>query len=342
MSAASEMAQRLAREAEAVCRRYLPAGRREGCYWRIGDVQGTPGGSLYVHLYGIAAGKWADGATGEHGDLLDLIGANRGLGRLRDVLAEARGFLGQPRPPSACGGWTPSVAVGSPEAARRLFARSLPIAGTLAETYLRNRGLPDIRTSGPLRFQPRCWYRDAGDRFVAGPALVAAVTGLDGQITGVQRLWLDPVGGGKAAMPSPRRALGHLLGNGVRFGVARDALAAGEGIETMLALRLALPVLPAVAALSAGHLAALRLPPALRRLYIARDNDAAGQRAVDRLGDRADAAGVEVRVLVPQAKDLNDDLRDLGLAMLRAHLRAQLAPEDGAGGWKIADPGGNG
>ncbi|BAI71782.1 hypothetical protein AZL_011440 [Azospirillum sp. B510] len=342
MSAASEMAQRLAREAEAVCRRYLPAGRREGCYWRIGDVQGTPGGSLYVHLYGIAAGKWADAATGEHGDLLDLIGANRGLDRLRDVLAEARAFLGQPRICPGPGAREAPVSAGTPVAARRLFARSLPVAGTLAEAYLRNRGLPDIRTSGPLRFQPRCWYWDAGDRFVAGPALVAAVTDLDGRITGVQRLWLDPVGAGKAAMPSPRRALGRLLGNGVRFGVARDALAAGEGIETMLALRLALPVLPAVAALSAGHLAALRLPSALRRVYIALDNDAAGQRAVDRLGDRADAAGVEVRVLAPQAKDFNDDLRDHGPAMLRAHLRAQLAPEDAAGGWETADPGGNG
>ncbi|WP_448192847.1 DUF7146 domain-containing protein [Azospirillum sp. sgz301742] len=337
MSAASEMAQRLAREAEAVCRRYLPVGRREGRYWRIGDVQGTPGSSLYVHLHGIAAGKWADAATGEHGDLLDLIGANRGLDRLRDVLAEARAFLGQPRIGPGPGNREAPVSGGSPEAARRLFVRSLPIAGTLAEAYLRNRGLPDIRNFGPLRFQPRCWYRDAEDRFAAGPALVAAVTDLGGRITGVQRLWLDPTGGGKAAMPSPRRALGHLLGNGVRFGVAHDALAAGEGIETMLALRLALPVLPVVAALSAGHLAAMRLPSALRRLYIARDNDAAGQRAVDRLGDRADAAGVEVRVLAPQAKDVNDDLRDHGLAMLRAHLRAQLAPEEGAAGWETGD-----
>ncbi len=340
MSAASEMAQRLAREAEAVCRRYLPVGRREGRYWRIGDVQGTPGGSLYVHLHGVAAGKWADAATGEHGDLLDLIGANRGFDRLRDVLAEARAFLGQPRIGPGPGDREAPVSAGSPEAARRLFVRSRPIAGTLAEAYLRNRGLPDIRNSGPLRFQPRCWYRDADGQFAAGPALVAAVTDLDGRITGVQRLWLNPVGGGKAAMPSPRRALGHLLGNGVRFGVARDALAAGEGIETMLALRLALPVLPAVAALSAGHLAALRLPSALRRLYITRDNDAAGQRAVDRLGDRADAAGVEIRVLAPQAKDINDELQEHGLWGLRAHLRAQLAPEEGAGGWETGDPGG--
>ncbi|CAO3425641.1 DUF7146 domain-containing protein [Azospirillum doebereinerae] len=328
MSAASEMAQRLAREAEAVCRRYLPQGRREGRYWRIGDLQGTPGRSLYVRLQGATAGKWTDAATGEHGDLLDLIGENRGFDRLRDVLAEVRAFLGHPPLAPASDQPEPPASAGSSEAARRLFARSRPIAGTLAEVYLRNRGLPDIRKADSLRFQPRCWYRDAADRFAQGPALIAAVTDPEGRITGVQRTWLDPSGRSKAAMVSPRRALGQLLGNGVRFGVADDVLAAGEGVETMLALQAALPGLPVVAALSAGHLAALRLPPALRRLYVARDNDPAGCRAVERLGTRAEAVGIEALILAPQAGDFNDDLLVDGVAALRAHLRVQLAPED--------------
>jgi hypothetical protein len=38
-----------------------------------------------------------------------------------------------------------------------------------------------------------------------------------------------------------------------------DVLAAGEGIETVLSLRQALHFLPAIAALSAAHLAAVRL-----------------------------------------------------------------------------------
>ena len=332
MSMAAEMAQRLAREAEAVCRHYLPHGRREGRYWRVGDVHGTPGESLYVRLHGTAAGRWADPAAGEIGDLLDLIGLNRGLGRLTEVLDEARAFLSLPRAPPE---WhrEPAAPVGSQEAARRLFARSRPLAGTLAETYLRNRGIPDARKYSSLRFQPRCWYRDADDRLAQGPALIAAVTGLDGRLTGVQRTWLDPSGGGKAAMPSPRRALGHLLGNGVRFGVARDVLAAGEGVETVLALRTALPALPMVAALSAGHLAALRLPPMLRRLYVARDNDAAGRRAAERLGNHAESLGIEALVLTPLGGDVNDDLLAHGVTALRAHLRAQLALEDVARFW---------
>ena len=138
-------------------------------------------------------------------------------------------------------------------------------------------------------------------------------------------------------MTSPRRALGHLLGNGVRFGVAHDVLAAGEGIETMLALRTALPALPMVAALSAGHLAALRFPPPLRRLYIARDNDAAGRGAAERLERRAEATGIEARTLTPLFGDFNDDLRACGVAAVRAHLRTQLAPEDGTRFWLPAD-----
>src|SRR5271163_4532496 len=103
ISAAADLARRLARDAEAVCRHYLSKGRRSGRYWIAGDVMNTPGRSLYVRLHGPdygpgVAGKWTDAATGEHGDLLDLIARNRGLDRLRDVLDEARAFLSLPKP----------------------------------------------------------------------------------------------------------------------------------------------------------------------------------------------------------------------------------------------------
>lgn len=73
---AAELSERLAQSAQAVCRHYLPAGRREGRYWMVGDVAGTPGRSLYVRLFETergAVGNWVDAATGEHGDLVDLI-----------------------------------------------------------------------------------------------------------------------------------------------------------------------------------------------------------------------------------------------------------------------------
>ncbi|MDA8252160.1 MAG: toprim domain-containing protein [Rhodospirillales bacterium] len=267
-----------------------------------------------------------DAATGQHGDLLDLIRLNRGLDRLGDTLGEARAFLGLPKQELGC---VPARA-GSSDSARRLFALSRPIVGTLAETYLRNRGIIGrLEVVPALRFHPTCFYRahDAAPR-EAWPALIAAVTGPDGVITGVHRTWLDRDGAGKAPIATPRRALGHLLGNAVRFDRVSDVLAAGEGIETMLSLRCLLPDMPMAAALSASHLTSLILPPALCRLYIARDNDAAGRHAAMCLRDRARAAGIEARILWPVTNDFNADLRRFGADALLGRLRVQLTPED--------------
>jgi hypothetical protein len=335
-SQAAKLACRLARDAETVCRRYLSNGRRQGRYWVVGDVANTPGRSLFVRLSGPesgkgAAGKWTDAATGEHGDLLDLIALSMGLEHFNDVLDEARAFLSLPRVPPLSECRTPQAPapMGSPEAARRLFAASRQITGTIAEAYLRNRGITAFHETAALRFHPRCYYRpDADAPTKVWPALIAAVTDLAGTITGAHRTWLDPSGGDKAPVDTPRRAMGHLLGHGVRFGTAADVMAAGEGIETMLSLRSVLLRMPMLAALSANHLAAILLPATLRRLYVARDRDAAGDVAVAALTERARAAGIEALTLSPTLGDFNEDLRNLGVDELRATLPVQLVPED--------------
>jgi len=206
---------------------------------------------------------------------------------------------------------------------------SEPIAGTIAETYLRKRGITALHEAGALRFHPRCYYRhDADAPTEVWPALIAAVTDLADNITGVHRTWLDPSGNDKASIDTPRRAMGHLLGHGVRFGVASDVVAAGEGLETMLSLRCALPHLPMLAALSANHLAAILFPATLRRLYVARDRDPAGDIAVATLAERAQLAGIEALTLSPALGDFNEDLRKLSVDNLRAALRVQLSLED--------------
>ena len=339
---AGDLARRLAHDAEAVCRYYLSNGRREGRYWLVGDVHNTPGRSLFVRLIGGesgggAAGKWTDAAAGSHGDLLDIIRETCGYTDFRDVAAEARRFLSLPHPerqpasypdPAAGPNNSPAQA-GSPEAARRLFKASQPIAGSIVESYLRHRGITALHGMHHLRFHPSCYYRPHPDELgQSWPAMIAAVTDLAGNITGVHRTWLDPSGRGKAAVETPRRALGQLLGNAVRFGAVQDILAVGEGIETLLSLRCALPTMPMAAALSAAHLAAILFPPALRRLYIVRDADPAGDGAVGRLLDRNRVVGIEALVLSPQLGDFNEDLCTLGLVELRGALRVQIAPED--------------
>jgi hypothetical protein len=210
-----------------------------------------------------------------------------------------------------------------------LFAASVPVAGTLADTYLRSRGITQGGTMSALRFHPKCWHRDDGQtRSIPRPALIAAVTDGAGALQGVHRTWLAHDGKGKAAVETQRRAMGHLLGNAVRLTPHDDILVIGEGIETMLSLSEAASGLPLWAALSSGHLGAVLLPEGLQRLYIAIDRDPAGQRAAERLSVRATEVGIAVRVLEPRLGDFNDDLRANGKKALRQHLAGQIGLED--------------
>jgi hypothetical protein len=342
---ASQISHRLGQQAEAVCRHYLSQGYREGRYWLVGNAQNVPGRSLYVRLVDMekgVAGKWTDAATGEHGDLLDIIALNQGHHQLRDTLDEARRFLSLPIPvidPDQDRNRLKSkVAAGSPAAAKRLFSASKPLLGNLATTYLHQRAILTLRATDPLRFHPHCYYRpskdDAPGTCTAWPALIAAVTDLSGQQTGVHRTFLSASGLDsdaltKAPVASPRRAMGNLLGHAIRFGMTGDVMIAGEGIETMLSLREVLPDMPLVAATSSAHLAAILFPPTLRRLYVARDNDPAGLGAVATLTQRAEPAGIDVIPLVPDLGDFNDDLRQLGAIHLGAALARQLISSDG-------------
>jgi hypothetical protein len=66
ISQAGDLARRLARDAEAVCRHYLSNGQHCGHYWVAGDVMNTPGRSLYVRLQGPESGPGAAGKWSEH------------------------------------------------------------------------------------------------------------------------------------------------------------------------------------------------------------------------------------------------------------------------------------
>ncbi|GLK83385.1 hypothetical protein GCM10017653_14540 [Ancylobacter defluvii] len=164
--------------------------------------------------------------------------------------------------------------------------------------------------------------------------MIAVVTDLGGKVTGAHRTWPDPRHRDKAPIDTPRRAMGDLLSNAVRFGLGSGVMAACEGIETVLSLRQVLPDMPMLAARSAAHLAAIRFPDTLRRLYIVRDNDPAGNNARDSLIGRANAVGIEAIVLAPRLGDFNEDLRRLGVDSLRTLARVQVAPRTSPASWR--------
>lgn len=68
-----------------ICMELLPEGKAEGGCWKVGSVSGEKGRSLSVFLNGDNAGKWTDFATGEHGDVIDLVQLSQRL-NLNDAM----------------------------------------------------------------------------------------------------------------------------------------------------------------------------------------------------------------------------------------------------------------
>lgn len=83
---------------ESVLATLFPTGKKRKGKFLIGDVLGSPGDSLEVVLDGEKAGLWTDRATGDGGDIFDLIAANLGANAHTDfprVMQHAADLLGR-------------------------------------------------------------------------------------------------------------------------------------------------------------------------------------------------------------------------------------------------------
>ena len=186
--------------------------------------------------------------------------------------------------------------------ARRCWRAAGPISGTLAERYLRARGITcDLPPT--LRFHPECWHGPTARKV---PAMVAAVS-VGRKIVGVHRTYLaEP---GVKAFDNAKLMLGCCAGGAVRLSGGLGPLVAAEGAETSLSLLSGLQhARPRVwAALSTSGMAGLILPPDPGELVIAPDGDMPGRKAAEKLADRAVAAGWRVRIMrCPDGADWND------------------------------------
>jgi len=188
--------------------------------------------------------------------------------------------------------------------ARATWAEAVPIHGTLAETYLRVRGitcpLPDT-----LRYHVQGWHPTA-QRL---PMMVGRIDG--SERLGVHRTYLRADGRSKAAVDPPKAMLGTCAGGAVRLSDGAGRLVVAEGIETALSLLSGLLPGPATvwAALSTSGMRGLTLPPVPGRLTIAADGDAPGRAAASALASRAAALGWRVSLLpAPEGRDWNDVL----------------------------------
>ena len=104
--------------------------------------------------------------------------------------------------------------------------------------------------------------------------------------------------------------------------LGRASAAAGRALPVGVVVRI---VCDALAGLSAAHLAAWEIPAGLRRLVIAADNDRAGRSATRKLAERAEAAGIDVEMIVARGEDFNSDLRDGSSERLRRQLASSIS-----------------
>jgi putative DNA primase/helicase len=190
--------------------------------------------------------------------------------------------------------------------ARKIWAKSLPIDGSIAETYLRTRGL-----AGPwpatLRFNPRLTYQPGLEL----PGLVAAITRWpDRSLCGIHRTFLRLDGLGKAGVSTARKALGSLKGAAIRLSPAGKHLLIGEGVETVLSAAQATG-LPGWSAVSAGVMAGMALPDTVQTVTIAADHDPVGIQAAEKAAAGWTAQGRKVSIALPAmpGTDFNDMLK---------------------------------
>jgi phage/plasmid primase-like uncharacterized protein len=213
----------------------------------------------------------------------------------------------------------PSVRSGPPDSAdeARRIARAQWIWDTAQDArrgpvaaYLAGRGIT-ISALPSLRWASRCGHPTG----IYLSAMIGRIDNVDGELIGVHRTFLD--GPRKAGIDPQKAMLGRAMGGAVRLAPASPLLAVAEGIENGLTV-LQMTGIATWAALSAGGIEALVLPPVVEAVIIYADHDhhGRGARAARGAGRRWASEGKRVRLIMPTrpGSDFNDLLQELSNA----------------------------
>lgn len=226
---------------DSLVRHYFADGHKAGNYWIARNPSRADGsaGSFWIWLRGAKAGGWCDAASGQKGDVINLIGLAIGTDDKKAIRTEALRFLGLP----ADGGAEPDPAARDKRRAQiaadnakraeederetaqarwrafNLWQQAMALTsktfpGSLAERYLLARGI-DMAGDwlahgrpfpGAVRLLTTHDYHLAGGGKKSGlPCLISLMSGADGKPAAVHRIWLSPDGTGKAALPEPHK-----------------------------------------------------------------------------------------------------------------------------------------
>lgn len=183
--------------------------------------------------------------------------------------------------------------------ALRLWNESKPVGGTLAESYLRARGLaPPFPRS--LRFNPSTILGSGADKKIM-PAMIAAVE-TDLGLVAIQRTFLDPLDILRKPILKPKVSLGLLGSAAIRLAAANDELGLAEGIEDALSA-MAWFGTPTWALGGVERLAFVAIPEKVRRVIVYADRGRAAERLLTKARDHLTGNDRELVVRVPEYHD---------------------------------------
>jgi hypothetical protein len=213
-------------------------------------------------------------------------------------------------------GWVPPVPLlpkplsGDNRAyARKLWEQGVEATGTLVGRYLEGRGIT-IPLPNSLRYHPELKHTETGSTY---PGLLSAVTVFPtDDVVGIQRIYLQQDGSGKANVKPNKMSLGPTSGGAVQLAEAGEVLGLAEGVETALSVYQELRV-PVWAVLGAGNFANVVLPslPLASEVYLYIDGDDASRDAAADAGDRFVCEERKVVIVpAPDGKDFNDLLME--------------------------------
>ncbi|KEZ00639.1 hypothetical protein AI27_05635 [Sphingomonas sp. BHC-A] len=356
-----EVRRRMNARAAEFAKRLLPNGRKSGNFWETSNIRDEKTGSysLKVYLSGGKQGSWSDfglarGQAGASGDILSLYVDREWKGDFAKGFAEAKRLVGVEhmndadfaRSQAESDRLRQEAEIAEAEArevkrtsARRLWNGSARIAGpdgrTPALDYLEGRAINLAqlgRAPGSLRFNPSVWCVEVAERdgraHAKIPAMIACVMGLDGELRGVHRTYLDVSAGKggpvtKARLNDAKLTLGPSLGGHIPLwkGEHRHPLRnippgtdvyMSEGIEDGLSIAMVRPSLRVIAGVSLGKMGAVELPSQMGALVIIGQNDMKPEpiEALERAIAEQQNKGRTVRTIYPpqQFKDFNDML----------------------------------
>ncbi len=341
-------------QAEQVLERLLGEPKtKSGGQYRYGARQG----SLVVNLAGDKRGLWHDFQTGEGGHLLKLIALQKNLDIQRDfqaVLREALAILSvspadlsvqtvasatlKKSPVST----SREVPAPTPEQQRSLrYARQLareshPVAGTLAERYLReHRSIALGVFPDSVRFHPGIYSRKNEDAY---PALLVVAKDSVDKVQAVQAIFLDAETARKADVPIKKQTWGRsslgsvTLGQSIPPGATQKTYLA-EGVETALSVYSALNGADVHITLGKSNFKNIDPSNTQKNVVLCLDNDGQNSQS-DRLihfaAEKLQEQGKVVWIAQPKIEgwDYNDVLMHQGLASVKTGLQQALSYSD--------------